>query len=86
MAASPDTRSPVTKATSKGMWMMSICRMMKAIRSPLRILPSKVKVCSKEAVIKEIYALPSTFKANRMTPTANIGTSGPPAMSKGHKT
>ena len=27
-----------------------------------------------------------TRKANRMTPTANIGTSGPPAMSNGRKT
>ena len=77
MAASPETKSPVTSATNKGTWTISICRIINAIKFPLRISPLKLKVCSKEEVTKDIKFSPSAFIANKITAIRTVSAKKP---------
>jgi hypothetical protein len=45
---------------------------MNAIRYPFKICPLKVKVCSKEAVTKEMMDFPSAFMAKMMMPMSKV--------------
>ncbi len=72
IAASPEMRSPVTKATNKGMCTINICKIMKAIRLPFKTSPLNVKVCSKVEVTNEMIERPSAFIAKMMIPTSKV--------------
>jgi hypothetical protein len=50
---------------------------MNAIKLPFKIFPLKERVCSKEAVTKEIYEDPSAFIANKITKIKAVNTPRP---------
>jgi hypothetical protein len=56
---------------------MSICKTINAIKLPLRICPLKDSVCSKDAVTKEIYILPSAFMANKIMAMSKVSAAMP---------
>ena len=72
IAASPEMRSPVTKATNKGMCTINICKIMKAMRLPFKTSPLNVNVCSNEEVTNEMIDRPSAFIAKMIIPTSNV--------------